>query len=447
VVVVWHAVAEPGVDATPHEGGFRASVSLLRRNHAFRRLFLASVISLGGDWFLFVAIGGLILDATDSATSVGLAILCQEFAFFLASPFAGALADRLDRRKLMIGCDVARALICVAFLAVGEGTVWLAYPLLALLAVFAAPFDPASSAAIPNVVTPEDLPIANALGGSLWGTMLAIGAAVGGVVASVFGPDTAFLVDAASFVVSALLLSGIRVPFSEPGDGDTVEHPGVVEATRETIRYARRDHRVLALVGVKGGFGLAAGVLALIPVFGKRVFDAGDIGFGFLMAARGVGALIGPFIGHRLAGRDHERLLPAIGASLALFGLSYVGLGFAPTLLIAAGTILLAHLGGGSQWVLSTYGLQRIVPDHIRGRIFAFDFALVTLSLAVSSYVASVFADHLGPREAAFILGGVALAWAAVWWVLSRRVRRTPIFEGCGEAPEEDLPAPHSHAD
>jgi MFS family permease len=440
-------VAEPGSDPAASEGGFRASVSLLRRNRAFRRLFFASVISLGGDWFLFVAIGGLILDVTDSATSVGLAILCQELAFFVASPFAGALADRLDRRKLMIGCDVARAVICIGFLAVGHDTIWLAYPLLALLAVFAAPFDPASSAAIPNVVTPQDLPIANALGGSLWGTMLAIGAAVGGVVATVWGADAAFLLDGASFVLSALLLSGIEVPFAEPGTEQVTEHPGVVEATRETIRYARRDHRVLALIGVKGGFGLAAGVLALIPIFGKRVFDAGDIGFGFLMAARGVGALIGPFIGHRLAGRDHERLLPAIGASLALFGVSYIALGLAPTLLIAAGTILLAHLGGGSQWVLSTYGLQRIVPDHIRGRIFAFDFALVTLSLALSSYVASLFADHLGPRQAAFILGGVALAWAAAWWFLSRNVRRTPIFEGCGEAPEEEAPAPHTHAD
>lgn len=439
-------MAEPGSDVT-HEGGFRASVSLLRRNRPFRRLFLASVISLGGDWFLFVAIGGLILDATGNATSVGLAILCQELAFFLASPFAGHLADRMDRRKLMIGCDVARAAICVGFLAVGAGTIWLAYPLLALLSAFAAPFDPASSAAIPNLVTPRDLPVANAMGGSLWGTMLAVGAALGGVVASAWGADAAFMLDAASFVVSALLLTGIHVPFSEPDAVVAVEHPGVVEATRETIRYARRDHRVLSLVGVKGGFGLAAGVLALIPVFGKQVFDAGDIGFGLLMAARGVGALIGPFIGHRLAGRDHERLLPVIGGSLAVFGLCYIGLGLAPTLLIAAITILLAHMGSGTQWVLSTYGLQRIVPDRIRGRIFAFDFAVVTLSLAFSSYVASLLADHLSPRTAAFILGGIALGWTALWWILSRGVRRTPIFEGCGDAPVEETPPPHTHAD
>ena len=442
-------MAESGSAVAPH-GGFRASVSLLRRNRSFRNLFIASVISLGGDWFLFVAIGGLVLDATGNATSVGIAILSQELAFFLASPFAGTLADRLDRRKLMIGCDLARAVICLGFLAVDVETIWLGYLLLAVLSVFAAPFDPAFSAALPNVVAAQDLTTANALSGSLWGTMLAIGAALGGVVSSVFGADTAFVVDAVSFVISAGLLMRIRTPFSERAAStlrSDADHPSVVEATRETIRYARRDHRVLALIGVKGGFGLAAGVLALIPVFGKQVFGAGDIGFGLLMAARGVGALIGPFVGHRLAGKDHERLFPAIGLALAVFGISYVALGVAPTLLIACLTILVAHMGGGGQWVLSTYGLQRIVPDKIRGRIFAFDFALVTLSLAGSSLVASVLADRLGPRPAAFILGGVALAWAATWWILSRDVRRTPVFEGCGEAPEEEVLPARPHAD
>ena len=92
--------------------GFRASVSLLRRNRDFRRLFLASVISLGGDWFLFVAITSLIVETTGRAIDVGLAILAQELAFFIASPPAGVLVDRLDRRTLMIVCDLARIGVC-----------------------------------------------------------------------------------------------------------------------------------------------------------------------------------------------------------------------------------------------------------------------------------------------------------------------------------------------
>ena len=403
--------------------GFRASASLLRRNRDFRHLFLASVISLGGDWFLWVAINGLIFTHTGQALYVGLAILAQESAFFLASPIGGVLADRLDRRKLMIVCDVVRAVVCVTFLLVGPDTIWLAYVLLPVLAAFAAPFDPASTAATPNLVEPEDLPAANALNGSLWGTMLAVGAGLGGLISAAFGADTAFLVDAGSFVVSAALLASIRRSFSERRETHE-EHPGVVDATRETWHFARRDHRVLSLLAVKFGFGAAAGLLALIPVMALSVFEAGNVGFGILMAARGLGALIGPFLGHRIAGPAHRRLFPAIGLSLAVFGLSYMALGAAPSLAIAAVTICVAHLGGGSQWMLSTYGLQVLVPDRIRGRIFGFDYMLITLSLSISAVIASVVADRIGVRPTVAILGGVALAWAVVWYALSRDVRR-----------------------
>jgi MFS family permease len=409
--------------------GLRASISLLQRNRDFRRLFLASVISLGGDWFLFVAITSLIVETTGRAIDVGLAILAQELAFFLASPPAGVLVDRLDRRKLMIVCDLARVVVCASFLLVGLDTIWLAYPLLALLSVFGAPFDPASSAATPNLVDPQDLPTANALSGSLWGTMLAVGAGLGGIVATVFGRDVAFIVDAASFGLSALLLWGIRRPFAEPREPGH-EHPKMLDATIEVLQYSRRDHRVLALIGVKAGFGLAAGVLALIPVFGAEVFDRGEIGVGALMAARGVGALVGPFLGHRISGEGHRRLFGAIGIALAVFGISYMALGLAPALWVAAAVIFVAHLGGGAQWVLSTFGLQVLVPDHIRGRVFAVDFAMITLSLAVSSLVASAIADSIGARASALIVGAMAVVWAVVWTALTRAIRRETAEQG-----------------
>jgi predicted MFS family arabinose efflux permease len=365
-------------------------------------------------------------------------IVSQELPIFLATPWAGWLADHLDRRRLMIVCDLARAVLCVVFLAVGPDNLWLGYALVAALSVFAAVFDPASSAATPNLVEPEDLATANAMNGSLWGTMLAVGAALGGVISTVFGRDTAFVVDALSFAISALLLLRIRRPLSEERHEERV---GIVEATVETARYARRDHRVLALISVKFGFGMAAGVLALIAVFAKDVFDAGDVGFGLLMAARGVGALVGPFVGHRLSGPNHERLLAAIAGSLAVFGFGYMAVGLMPSLWFAAAMILVAHLGGGSQWVLSSYGLQRLVPDRIRGRIFAFDFALITLSLGLSSLVASTAADAIGPRPAIMIVGGIAVAWAAVWGALTRNLRRRPLFTDTAEP----VPTPEPH--
>ena len=423
---------EPG---TEPRAGARAGLSLLRRNRDFRRLFFASVISLGGDWFLFVAITSLIVKTTGRAIDVGLAILAQELAFFIASPPAGVLVDRLDRRKLMIVCDLARVCVCASFLLVGPASIWLAYPLLALLSIFGAPFDPAFSAATPNLVDPRDLPAANALSGSLWGTMLAVGAGLGGIVATVLGRDAAFVIDAASFAASAALLWRIRRPFAEdrePGH----EHPKMLDATIEVLQYARRDRRVFALIGVKAGFGLAAGVLALLPVFGADVFNRGDIGVGSLMAARGVGALVGPFLGHRISGTGHHRLFAAIGVALVVFGVSYMALGLAPSLEVAAVVIFFAHLGGGAQWVLSTFGLQVLVPDHIRGRVFAVDFAMITLSLAISSLVASAIADSAGPRAAALIVGAMAVVWAIVWTLLTRSIRRATSTEGFMVAPE-----------
>ncbi len=371
--------------------GFRAAFALLRRNRDFRNLYLASLISLGGDWFLLVALFGLALELTGSAISVAILIASQEIPFFLMSPVGGVLADRLNRKALMVTCDLARAVLVLGFLFVNDAeSLWIAYLLLAVISSFAAVFDPASSAALPNLVDPRDLGPANALSGSLWGTMLAVGAALGGIVAAAFGRDTAFLIDAASFATSALLLARIRRPFSaERSDAET----NVIRATVETVRYARRDHRVLALLTVKAGFGLAGGAIALLAVFALREFEAGDVGIGVLMAGRGVGALIGPFLGRWLAGPQDRKLFWAISIALVVFGCGYALLGVMPSLWLAALAVGIGHLGGGAQWTLSSYGLQRIVPDRIRGRIFSFDFAMITLTFTISALV-----DRMGRR-------------------------------------------------
>ena len=411
-------------------GGLRASLSLLSRERDFRRLYLASFISLGGDWFLLVALFALALELTGSAVSVSLLIAAQEIPFFLMSPVGGHLADRLNRKALMVGADAIRAVLCLGFLLVHDAsTMWIAYLLLASIASFSAIFSPASSAAFPNMVEPEDLGPANALFGSLWGTMLALGAALGGIVVAVLGQDAAFVVDAVSFAISAILIAGIRRPFAEERPHDE-EHAGIVPATIETARYARRDHRVLALLAVKAGFGLAAGVLVLISVFAYSVFRAGAVGIGVLMAARGVGALVGPFLGRWAAGPNDRRLFAAIGIALAVFGLGYATLGLAPTLLLAAPAVTIAHLGGGAQWTLSSYGLQRVVADHIRGRIFAFDEALITLTLTISSLVTGWAATAFGPRPAVFGLGVVAFAYSGAWAWLTTDVRRATERDG-----------------
>jgi hypothetical protein len=295
---------------------------------------------------------------------------------------------------------------------------------------------------MPNLVDDDDLSTANALSGSLWGTMLAIGAGLGGIVTAAVGRDAAIAIDAASFAASAALIVRIRRPLSV---ATPAEHLAMREATVETVRYARRDHRVLALLAVKGGWALAGGVLVVLPILADDVFDAGDLGIGLLLAARGVGALIGPFLGRSLVGPQDRRLFLVIGLWLATFGVGYALVGLAPGLGFALGAVCLAHIGGGGQWMLSSYGLQRIVPDRIRGRIFAFDFMLVTLTFGVSSLITGGLVDAFGPQPTAVGLGVVGVVWAAIWTWLTTDVRRATMLEGCGGPPASDyLTAPEA---
>ena len=305
------------------EGGLRASVSLIRRNRDFRKAYLSSLISLGGDWFLLVALFGLVYDLTGSPLAIAFLLAAQDLTYFVASPFMGVLTDRLDRKRLMVVADIGRALLCVGFLFTqSEGTVWIVYPLLAAMACFSAVFEPASEAALPNLVDADDLATANALSGSLWGTMLAVGAALGGIVTAILGRDAAIAIDAVSFVGSALLIVRIRRSFQESRADLTPTR--LKEAAAQTLQYARRDHRVLALLAVKFGWGLAGGVLVLVPVLARTKFDAGDVGIGLLLAGRGVGALVGPFVGRSALGSKDHRLFLTIGFALGIFGLGYV---------------------------------------------------------------------------------------------------------------------------
>jgi MFS family permease len=411
--------------ATEARATLRDALSLLRRNGAFTRLYAAQLVSYAGDWFASVALVGLIHALTGSAALTTLALVVQMLGIAVFSPLGGHLADRFDRQRLMVVSDVIRIILALGYLLVdGPRDVWLAFALTAGISALSAVFTPASNAAVPNLVDAEDLAAANVLVGAAWGTMLAVGGALGGLVATLFGRDAAFIGDAVSFALSGALLLSIHRRFAEDRPQ---EHPGMVEAIRETFRYSRRDHRVLALLTVKGGFGLGGGVIGMLPILALTVFHAGDRGTGILWAFRGVGALVGPFLARRFT-RDLGSLFAAVGVSFVVYGAFYGVVAFMTSLWAAAIFVLLAHLGGGAQWTLSTYGLQRIVPDRIRGRVFSFDFGLVTLSLACSILVAGWAADHFDPRVVVGGLAGVALIYAVTWSVLTTPIRRRAAF-------------------
>lgn len=401
-------------------------LGILRRNRDFRLFFIAVVISLIGDWFLVVALLDLVLELTGRASLATLVVVAFNLPVFLVSPWAGTQADRVDRRKLMIFVDVCRALAALLpLLATSPSRLWLAYLGMALISLGSAYFDPAADAAVPNLVAKEDLGRANALLGSAWGTTMAAGSAIGGVVTTQLGRDAAILINAVSFLASVTLLWLVRRPFAEAATIARAK-PAFVAATREALGYARSHPRVIALLLGKGGYCLAAGVVALLGVFGREHFAAKSglssaAGISVLYMARGLGALLGPFLLRSLI-RDGDRMNAAIAPCIAVFALGYLALSLQLGFGLSLACVAIGHMGGGAEWMASTYGLQREVPDELRGRIFAADYGLATLAISLSSLVAGGLADAYGAPRVAFIMSMVAVAWATVWLLATYRL-------------------------
>lgn len=400
---------------------------LLRDNPAFRRLYAAQLVSFAGDWFATVALLGLALELSGSAAVASLVLVLQTGGFALASPLAGVFADRFDRKWLLIAADVARVPVALAFmLARGPDTLWIALLAVLLLAIGAAFFEPTSSAALPNLVAPERLSEANVLLGSAWGVMLAVGAAIGGVVAATLGRDAAFIVNAMTFAVSALLIVGIHRPFQQPREltGTHAGGQGIVGSVVAVVAFARHDRLVSSLLLSKTMFGVGTGVVLMLAVFGDEVFNAGDVGIGVLFAARGLGALVGPFAARALVGTDDRGLLIGIAGSLVTVVIAYALFPLSPTIWIAALLVFVGHLGGGAQWMLSTYGLQRATPDSIRGRVFSFDYGLVTLVISASTILAGILSESLTPSAAVWSMVGLIAVAGLAWVWFSAPARR-----------------------
>ena len=396
---------------------------LLRTNRDFRLLYFGTLISLGGDWFLTVALLDLVLQLTKSATLASLMLLCQTLPIFFFTPHAGHVIDRVDRRKLMIAVDLMRAVACLLpLLARTPALLPFAYAGVILISIGSAYFEPASQAALPNIVEGEELAAANVLMGSTWGTMLAVGAALGGAATMLLGRDASFVVDALSFLLSAWLLWRIRARFSEEREREHARPP-LLESMRETVRYARAHPRVLGLLTVKGGYGLGAGVVAMLSVFGREVFQAGALGIGLLFAARGIGALLGPFAVRGMLRTDDARYR-SIAFCVLAFGAGYAALAFSKTLGAGLAAIAFAHLGGGAAWQVSTYGLQREVPDFIRGRVFSADYGFVTLTMALSGLGAGLASDQFGPAAATFGTASVCIVFGIFWAIATWRLWR-----------------------
>ncbi|SCG58436.1 MFS transporter [Micromonospora inositola] len=399
------------------------TLSVLVRNRDFRNLFLAELVVFGADWFVMVPLLVLLPELTGSGVWGALVLAVDTGTVALMLPYTGTIADRFDRRKIMMVANLAALIGVLLLLGVrSAGTAWLAMVAIGAVAVAKAFYSPAAQAALPNVLDPDDLAAGNAVAGSAWGTMTVVGASLGGMLSAAAGPYACFWVAAAGLALAAGLATLIRRPLQsarEPGGPVQRTWPAI----REALRYIGHRPRVLALVTVKSAVGLGNGVLTVFPLL-AGVYGVGAVGTGLLFASRGAGALVGPILMRRVL-TNRAWLLPGLALSMSLYGLAYLGASAVSWFPLVLVLVFLAHFGGGSNWVLSNYALQGEVPDRLRGRVFATDMMLATLAISLSQLVVALVVDAVSERTVLAGCGLVTLVYAVGWRLATRRLSLT----------------------
>ncbi len=410
---------------------------LLKQNPRFRTLWTAQLISTAGDWFNSVAVLGLVLQLTRSGFGASLVLLASTVPMFFLIPIAGPVADRFDRRRLMILTNLLSAVVSLLFILVKtEDMVWLLYVASILLVVSASFFNPASSASIPNIVTRGELFSANALSGSAWGIMLLVGSALGGIVSTLFGRDPAFVINALSFLLAAGLIARIEVPSPKT----TNQQMTPVKDFIEGLRYLREYLPSLALVAIELGWGFGAGVIVLLSVLGTQVFKAGDAGIGILYAGRGLGVLMGPFVLPAIAGNNISKLRNAIWLSFILAAIGYLIVAYAgwnDSLWLAFFALILAHLGGGVVWAVTSILLQITTPDRLRGRVSSVNGGLSTLGSGISTLLFGLALEAGTSPMTLAVVGAALFALYGVFWGLITARGRFHISEATMVDPEQ----------
>lgn len=419
----------------------RSYLPFLRENTDFTRVWIAQIISLFGDWFNIIALSALVAQYTNkSGLAVSSLLLARVLPPFLVSPFAGVLIDRFDRKRLLIISDVMRTVIGLSLLlATSADRLWIIYAATIFQFIFSAIFEPARSALLPALLPKEHLLKANTLSNITWSVMLAIGAMIGGIITAFFGTTTALVVDAASFGVSALILTTVRVHRQvEPTQTATVKAANKT-GFKDGLAYVRRNPQIGILLLVK--FGLSVSNLdTLMIAYGTALFVMGENGtgsLGILYAAFGLGALLGPALLNRYNnGRVFRmRRLMIIGFAWVTLGVFLLGL--APSIWWAALALIIRAMGGSATWTYSSTAIQMSTDSSYMGRMFSLDWAAYYLAVTISTLVVGHVLDAIGVNHAPQVALGIGVlslipltAWVlAVRWVERYTTRLAVVHE------------------
>jgi MFS family permease len=377
----------------------------LLKNVRFLQLWVGQGISFLGDAVSMIALVVLVVQITGSASAVGGALVARLLPT-LASPLAGVLADRLDRRIVLVASDLARAVLVLGIVFVRDLVVL--YLLVFLMGLARTFFNPTIRAAFPSVVGGGDLTRANALISGTFSVSIMVGPALGGLLVASLGVDEAFLLDAVTYLVSAVLLSRIVLPRSQTEEVSE----GFGQQLRAGIGYLAGARIPLAIV--VGAFLTILTINTTIPAevfLAKVAFGAGDAGYGLLVSLWGGGMILGSAAMAALG--DRVSLIPLYFLSIFGGALALVGTGLAPVFILALVALMIEGVATGLDNVATDTILQKRVPDAFLGRVFAVRFMGYSAGEALAYIAGGLIVDAVGPRFT-YLLAGIATAAAGL---------------------------------
>ncbi|MGB3734077.1 MAG: MFS transporter [Ilumatobacter sp.] len=388
-------------------GSPRTSLRNVLAHPAFRRLFIAQTVSRWGDTFNAVALVIVVFQISNSGITVSGVVALEVVPVVLLGFFAGTVVDRLPRVRVMIAADLGRAAIA-ALVAFQPDELWALYSAAFGLAALTVFFNPAASSLLPSLVDDDELVAANS---AIWSAAVMsqiVLAPLAGAVVVTLGASVAFGLNSATFLVSAVSLSGLRVSDSSPRLERGSRRADIVDG----IRIIRRNRLLGTIATVQGLAALSAGATsALLVVLAQRHLDIDARGFGLLLAAIGVGAATGPLV--------LQRYVTDVRTPALLFG-PYLLRGIVDIVLAAASNFAVALTSLGLYGVGTSTGnvtyntvLQTALPERFRGRVFAFYDVVWQTGRLVSIGAGGILADRFGIR-AVYVLGGLLLIGAGV---------------------------------
>ena len=416
-------------------GTFRAALA----HRDYRYLLGSLAVSETGNWLYAAASIIYILDATGSAAWIGVAAVVRLMPYILFGPLGGAIADRFDRRNVMIVSDLARAglmgVLTVVAMSDSTAAVIGAIVIAFINNSFAAPYYPAVTAITPSVVTEDDLAAANALSGTIDNFALAFGPALSAVLLLLGPPPVAFAVNGLTFLLSAFLVTRISVR----GKVGEVE----VEATLRSRmaaggRAIRASHEAMLLVGLSIAFGFTFGQeIVLFGPITEQFLGMSLDATGLLFAAPGIGGILATAAAGKLAARPHTSGILAISvlvAGIPLMTLSVVHLPAAAYLLltIEGAAVIIAD-------VVTTTTLQRVVPEDRIGSVFGILGAVTVGGTALGSIVAPITIELFGLAVATGLAGGVLVVLTVATLPMARRLDASAAARAAELAPRVAL--------